>query len=62
MKKYDKSLLEVWEWKEKVYHAVIDLSANGYIEKIKEDAAKILTESQIKLKTISLKEKQQKVA
>ncbi len=62
MKKYDKSLIEVWEWKEKVYHDVKDLSANEYIEKVKEDAAKILTESQIKLKTISLKEKQQKVA
>lgn len=62
MKKYDKSLLEVWEWKEKVYHAVKDLSASGYIEKVKKDAAKILTESQIKVKTLSLKEKQQKVA
>jgi hypothetical protein len=62
MRKYDKSLIEVWEWKEKVYHAVKDLSAKEYIERIKEDATKILTEGQIKLKTISLKEKQQKVA
>ncbi|MBI4654874.1 MAG: hypothetical protein HY752_07780 [Nitrospirae bacterium] len=62
MRKYDKSLIEVWDWKEKVYHDVKDLSAKDYIERVKEDAAKILTESQIKLKTISLKEKQQKVA
>lgn len=62
MRKYDKSLIEVWAWKEKVYHDVKDLSANEYIERVKEDVAKILTDSQIKLKTISLKEKQQKVA
>ncbi len=62
MRKYDRSLIEVWEWKEKVYHDVKDLSAKDYIERVKEDAAKILTESQIKLKTISLKEKHQKVA
>lgn len=62
MKKYDKSLIEVWEWKEKVYHDVKDLSAKEYIERIKEDATKILTEGQIKLKTISLKEKQHKGA
>lgn len=58
MRKYDRSLIEVWEWKEKVYHDVKDLSAKEYIEKIKVDAAKILTEGHIELKTISLKEKQ----
>ncbi len=62
MRKYDKSLIEVWEWKEKVYQDVKDLSAKEYIERIKEDATKILTEGQLELKTISLKEKQQKVA
>lgn len=62
MRKYDRSLIEVWEWKEKVYHDVKDLSAKEYIKRIKENATKILTESQIELKTISLKEKQQKIA
>jgi ribosomal protein L15 len=62
MRKYDKSLIEVWEWKEKVYHDVKDLSAKEYIERIKEDATKILTEGKIELKTISLKGKQQKIA
>jgi ribosomal protein L15 len=62
MRKYDKSLIEVWEWKEKVYHDVKYLSAKEYIERIKEDATKILAEGQIELKTVSLKEKQQKVA
>jgi hypothetical protein len=62
MRKYDKSLIEVWEWKEKVYHDVKDLSAKEYIEKIINDADKILADSQIKLKTILLKEKHQKVS
>jgi ribosomal protein L15 len=62
MRKYDISLIEVWEWKEKVYYDVKDLSAKEYIERIKEDATKILTEGKIELKTISLKEKQQKIA
>ena len=62
MRKYDISLIEVWEWKEKVYYDVKDLSAKEYIERIKEDATKILTEGKIELKTISLKGKQQKIA
>lgn len=62
MRKYDRSLIEVWEWKEKVYHDVKDLSPEEYIERIKKDSAKILAKGRIKLKTISLKEKKQKVA
>jgi nitrogen-specific signal transduction histidine kinase len=62
MRKYDKSLIEVWEWKEKVYQDVKDLTAKEYIEKIKSDAEKILVESRVKLKAISLREEKQKVA
>lgn len=62
MKKYDKSLIEVWEWKEKVYNEVRDLSPKEYIEKIRAGADKILSEGQIKLHTISSKEKRKKVA
>lgn len=62
MRKYDKSLIEVWGWKEKVYQDVKDLPAKEYIGKIINDADKILADNQIKLKTISLKEKHQKVA
>lgn len=62
MRKYDKSLIEVWEWKEKVYRDVKDLTAKEYIEKIKSDAEKILVESRVKLKTVSLREEKQKVA
>lgn len=62
MRKYDKSLIEVWEWKEKVYRDVKDLTTKEYIEKIKNDTDKILAESQILLETVALKEKKQKVA
>ncbi len=62
MRKYDKSLIEVWDWKEKVYHDVRDLTAKEHIDKIKNDAEKILTDGRIKLKTVSLGEKRQKVA
>jgi len=48
MRKYDRSLIEVWEWKEKVYHDVRDLSPEEYLVKIKNDADKILSESHIK--------------
>ncbi|MDP3296623.1 MAG: hypothetical protein Q8N09_03375 [Thermodesulfovibrionia bacterium] len=62
MRKYDKSLIEVWEWKEKVYGEVRNLSPKEYIEKIRADADKILSEGQIKLQTIPSKEKKKKVA
>ncbi|MBU0700057.1 hypothetical protein KKE26_01980 [bacterium] len=50
MRKYDKSLIEVWGWKEKVFHDIKDLSVKEYVEKIRNDTDKILVESQIKLK------------
>lgn len=62
MKKYDRSLIEVWEWKERVYDEVKELTAKEYIEKIRNDADKILSEKSIKLISVSLKEKHQKVA
>ena len=57
MKKYDKSLVEVWEWKNKTYNDLKNLSTKKYIEKIKNNAEKILKDYQISLKTLSLKEK-----
>ncbi|HZX48540.1 MAG: hypothetical protein A2Z47_05860 [Thermodesulfovibrio sp. RBG_19FT_COMBO_42_12] len=62
MRKYDKSLTEVWDWKEKVYEAVKDLSADKYIEKLKKDADKVLSDNYIKLTPVSLKKKHHKVA
>lgn len=62
MKKYDKSLIEVWEWKERVYCDVKDLTAKEYIEKVRSDADKTLSEGLIKLVNVSLKEKHLEVA
>lgn len=62
MKKYDRSLTEVWEWKEEVYREVKDLNAKGYIDKIRKDADKTLSAGQIKLTPVFLKEKRHKVA
>jgi len=53
--KYDKSLLEVWKWKEKVYQEVRELSAKEYVEKIRNDADRILSDNRIKLVPVSLK-------
>lgn len=62
MKRYDKSLVEVWEWKEQVYRDVKDLPPNEYLKKIKTDAEKILSESRINLNPISLIGKHHKAA
>ena len=50
MRKYDKSLIEVWECKEKVYLDIKDLKAKEYVDKIREDTDKILSDRHIKLK------------
>jgi len=62
MKRYDKSLIEVWEWKEKVYREVKDMAPNEYVKKIKNDAEKILSDSHIKLPTVAISKRRQKVA
>ena len=62
MKSYEKSLTEVWEWKEKVQQDVKDLTTEDYLEKLRGDAEKILSENHAKLRRISLKKDFQKVA
>jgi len=62
MKRYDKSLTEVWEWKEKVYQDVKELTTEGYLEKLRGDAERILSENHVRLTPISLKKELQKVA
>lgn len=62
MRKYDKSLTEVWEWKEKVYQEAMELTAKEYIEKIRNDADKILADNQIRLDSVTLKKKHQTAA
>jgi len=62
MKKYDKSLIEVWEWKERVYHDLKDLTPKECIERIKEDADRILSDALIELTRVSPKKEDQKGA
>ncbi len=62
MRKYDKSLIEVWEWKEKVYDDIKDLTSEQYINKIKEDADRILSDALIELTPVSQKKGHQKAA
>jgi len=52
----------VWEWKERVYHDVKDLTANEYIERIKDDADRILSDALIKLTPVPPKKEHQKAA
>jgi hypothetical protein len=61
MKKYDKSLLEVWEWKEKVYQDVKDLTAEEYVEKVRKDADKILSNGLLNLTPVALKKDPHKI-
>ena len=62
MKGYDKSLIEVWEWKERVYHDLKDLTPKESIERIKEDADRILSDALIELTRVSPKKEDQKAA
>ncbi|MEK6690399.1 MAG: hypothetical protein AABY78_03735 [Nitrospirota bacterium] len=62
MQKYDKSLTEVWEWKMRVYQDVKDLTPKEYIEKIRNDADKILSESGVKLTLVPPKKEHQRIA
>jgi len=62
MKTYDKSLTEVWEWKEGVYSEIKGLSAKEYIRKTTKDADSVLSENHIELIPISFSRKCEKVA
>jgi len=62
MRTYDKSLMEVWEWKEKVYDEVKGLSTKDYIRKIKNDADAILSKNRVELISTSFSDKHKKVA
>ena len=62
MRTYDKSLIEVWDWKESVYREGKELSATDYIRKMTKDADTILSESHIELPRISAYRKREKVA
>lgn len=55
--KVDKSLQEVWEWKDKVYEATKHLSVREAGRKIHEDAQQIKKNYGLKLKMLHLSEK-----
>ena len=61
MGNYDNSLIEVWKWKETVYEDTKGMSAKKYVERVRSDADRILSENHIKLTPISsLKKEHQK--
>jgi len=62
MQKYDRSLIEVWEWKNKVYQDFKNLSIDDYVKKVREESDTILAKHNIKLKRIKAKNKRQKTA
>lgn len=62
MRNYDKSLIEVWGWKDKVYSEVKGLSGKEYVEKIRKDAEKLLAGGSIRLKSVSVKSERQNVS
>jgi len=61
MKKYDKSLIEVWEWRKKVHEEFKDLTVEEYVKSIKERADSALAKYGIELKRVESKKILQKV-
>ena len=62
MKTYDRSLTEVWEWKEKVCNESEGLPLAAYVKRIRDEAESILGRTHINLTTISLSDKSKRVA
>jgi hypothetical protein len=62
MQKYDKSLIEVWEWKDKVYQDFKDLTVAEYVKKVREELDAIMAKHGIKLKRVKAKKELQKTA
>jgi len=62
MRTYDKSLTEVWEWKERVYRDTEGLSAGDYIVKTTKDADTILSKGRIELIPFPASDKRKRVA
>lgn len=52
MKKYDKSLIEVWGWKDAVYKDTKNLTSAEFMMRIRRSAEKLLAKHKITLKTI----------
>lgn len=54
MKKYDRSLEEVWEWKAKVYQDVKDCTPAEYLEKLNVDASSLMQAHGVNLSMVRL--------
>lgn len=50
--KYDRSLEEVWEWKEKTYQDSKDLTALEYLVKIECDAKQLMHKYGVSLRNV----------
>ncbi len=50
---YDKSLTEVWEWKERSYQEYKNLTDEESIERIRQNADKLLSEAGVKLRKVN---------
>ena len=62
MKKIDKSLMEVWKWKEKVFQNYKGLSPEEYVRKLTASAGKTLSGNKINLKEIAMERGHRKIA
>jgi hypothetical protein len=62
MRTYDKSLTEVWEWKDEIYGETKGLSTEDLIKRIKEGADTALSKNRVDLVSTSLPDKRKKVA
>jgi len=52
MKNYDRSLIEVWEWRRKVHEDLKGLTVEEYVKKVREEADAALDKYGIKLKRV----------
>jgi len=55
MNKFDKSLTEVWQWKEEVFKDFTGLKSRDIVKRFKSDANKILSGASIKLQTVPVR-------
>ncbi|MBA4419174.1 MAG: hypothetical protein C0392_14895 [Syntrophus sp. (in: bacteria)] len=62
MRKYDESLMEVWDWKEKLFNDLGRLATDAYVDRIASEAEKVLEERYIKLSVRRLDEVHKRVA
>ncbi len=53
--KIDRSLEEVWRWKEKIYQETKGMSVEERVKKIKENASRINQKYGLDLKTVNMR-------